>query len=310
MSNALPLKYRPKEFDEVYGNDAAIKSVQSMLDRDLQDIPKAWLFTGESGCGKTTMVRIISKYLKCADMDYHEYNAANTNGVDTIREISMTAKLSPMGGSVKIVLLDECHMLTAQAQQACLKMLEDAPKKTFFFLATTNPEKMLPAVKTRCTTVNLKTLPSNVAYTLVNDIAKKEGVSDMSPEVLKAISKACGGSAREALKILDQVIDIEDDQSALDMIEKTISCENSTLDLCRALMDNAPWVTIAKIIDKIDMDPEAARRNVMGYFTRVLLGRGDKRSAMILECFAEKSYFDSGKSGLVLSCYAVFAESN
>jgi len=307
MSESLPLKYRPKAFKDVYGNDAAIKSVESLITRDLEGIPKSWLFTGVSGCGKTTMVRIISKMLKCSETDYHEYNAANTNGVDTIREISSTARLSPMDGPVKIILLDECHMLTGPAQQACLKMLEDAPRKTFFFLATTNPEKMITAVKTRCTTVNLKALPSTTAYKLVESIAKKEGV-ELPAEIIKAISKACGGSAREALKILDQVIDIEDDQIALDMIEKTITSDNAVVELCRALMDNQPWTAIVKILSGLETDPEAARRAVMGYFTNVLLSKGDRRSAMILECFSEKSYFDSGKAGLVLSCYTVHTE--
>ena len=309
MSDSLPLKYRPKTFKDVYGNDTAIQSVESILARDLNSVPKAWLFTGVSGCGKTTMVRIISKMLKCSDTDYHEYNAANTNGVDTIREISSTAKLNPMNGPVKIILLDESHMLTGPAQQACLKMLEDAPKKTFFFLATTNPEKMIAAVKTRCTTVNLKALSSQTAFKLVKSIAEKEEV-DLPDTIIKSISKACGGSAREALKILDQVIDIVDDKVALDMIEKTVTSENSVIELCRALMAKQPWPAIVKIIKDLDTDPEGARRAILGYFTNVLLDKGDRHSAMILECFAEKSYYDSGKAGLVLSCYTVYVENS
>jgi len=306
MSNSLPLKYRPEYFDEVYGNDAAIKSVESMLDRDFKNIPKSWLFTGASGCGKTTMVRIIARILECADTDYHEYNAANTNGVDTIREINATSRLSPMGGKVKVILLDESHMISSAAQNAMLKMLEDSPKYTFFFLATTNPEKMIPAIKTRCVAVNMKSLPSNTAYSLVKDIAEAEKVA-VPNSVLKAISMACGGSAREAVKLLDQVIDIEKEEDALDMIEKTISCETSVRDLCMAMMEEKPWKILSKIITDLDSDPEAARRSIQGWFSKVLLDKGDMRSAMILESFSE-NYFDSGKAGLILSCFSVFTE--
>jgi DNA polymerase III gamma/tau subunit len=213
-----------------------------------------------------------------------------------------------MSGPVKVILLDEIHSATTQAMQAMLKMLEDAPKKTFFFLATTNPEKLLAAVKTRCTTINMKSLPSNVAYALVKDISEKENV-DMPPSILKAISKACGGSAREAVKLLDQVIDVESEEDAIDLIEKTISCDTSTRELCQALMQNQPWKVLSGILKNIDSDAESARRSILGYFTKVLLDKGDIASAMILEMFAE-NYYDSGKSGLVLSCYSVYQELN
>lgn len=308
MTEALPLKYRPLHFEEVYGNDSTLKSVESMINREFSQIPKSWLFSGESGTGKTTMIRLIRKHLRCSDTDYHEYNAANTNGVDTIREIGVTSRLSPMNGPVKVILLDECHMITVQGQQAMLKMLEDAPKKTFFFLATTNPEKMLPAIKTRCTAIHMKSLPSNTAYALVRDVSAEEKV-DVPDSVLKSISKACGGSAREALKILDMVIDIEKEDDALDMIEKSISSESSVKDLCQALMGNVPWKSIAVILNKLDTDPEAARRSIINWFNKVLLDKGDTHTAMILEIFCEKNFFDSGKGGLTLACYAVFSES-
>ena len=137
----LPIKYRPQYFDEVAGNKDAVAQCEAILKRSLATIPRSWLFTGPSGTGKTTLARILRYELDCSDADFHEFNTSNTRGIDTIREITSKARLSPMDGKIQVYLLDECHQLTKDAQNALLKALEDTPKHTFFMLCTTNPEK-------------------------------------------------------------------------------------------------------------------------------------------------------------------------
>jgi len=106
-SEALHFKWRPKTLEELAGNKESVAMVQGIMDREFESIPRTWLFLGESGTGKTTIARIIKTMLGCSDADFHEFNSANTRGIDTIREIANTSRLSAMKGTVKVYLLDE-----------------------------------------------------------------------------------------------------------------------------------------------------------------------------------------------------------
>ncbi len=303
MSEPLHILYRPKTLEDVAGNKSAVATVASLLQRDVKDIPHAWLFSGPSGCGKTTIARIAANMLGCADMDFYEYNSASMRGIDTVRDLEQKCKLSPMGGKVKVYLLDEFHNTTSVAQDAILKVLEDAPPNVFFFLATTNPEKLKKAVRTRCTDIAVKQLNSKDVGKLIRGIVETEEV-DVPASILTKIAKSCDGSPREAVKMLDAIIDIEDEESALEAIDNVYASESNVIDLCRALMSAEKWNKISKHLDAIEAEPETVRRAVLGYFTKVLLSKGDVRVAEILEQF-EDNYYDSGKAGLVLSCFAV-----
>lgn len=305
---SLPLKYRPDYFDEVAGNAHAIEQVESILKRKIEDIPKSWLFSGSSGTGKTTMVRIIRKELEISDEDFHEYNSSNTRGIDTIRDIGAHARMSPMNGQCKMFLLDECHQLTKDAMNALLKVLEDTPINTFFMLATTNPEKLLKAIKTRCTTITMKDLTRVEVANLCTSIADKEGI-DLSKKVASAIGNVADGSAREALKILDQIIDIEDEEKALEAIEKTLGDESEVIALCRELLSNPRWKNIAALLSTLDQDPEAARRQILSYFNSILMKQDSLQSAIIIEQFLNP-FYESGKAGLTLACYTAVNELN
>jgi len=303
MSQALHLKHRPQEFDQMAGNETSIEMLCSVLDRDYEKIPRSLLFTGESGTGKTTIVRIVKEELACSDADFHLFNTSNTRGIDTIREMQKLSRLAPMDGDLKIFFLEECHQLTKPAQDAMLLMLEDAPPNTFFFLATTNPEKLKKAVKTRCTTIKLKTLSYKVITDYLRTITEAEGIEDYPKKILTAIAKASQGSCREAVKILDQVIDIEDDETALEAVESSLGSESDIAELCKALLNGSKWKVIAEILKTLDMEPESARLVILKWFNKVLLDKGEQRVAEMMELF-EKNYYDSGKAGLTNSCYA------
>ena len=302
MSEPLHILYRPQELDEIAGNKGAVAAIESLLERDIKDIPHSWLFSGSSGCGKTTLARIVADKLGCSDMDFYEYNSSSMRGIDTIRDIEQKCRLAPMAGKVKVYLLDEIHMLTPAAQEASLKILEDAPRNVFFFLATTNPEKLKKAMRTRCTDVVVKALNSRETISLLKEIVEAEE-KEVDKEVLGKIAMSCDGSPREAVKMLDMIIDIPEKDMAMEVIENTHVAEATVIELCRALLKKEQWKNIAKILGTIEAEPEQTRRAVLTYFTKVLLGNGELRSAEILEQF-ESNYYDSGFSGLVLSCFA------
>lgn len=302
MSEPLQILYRPQELDEIAGNKGAIAAIETILERDLKDIPHTWLFSGNAGCGKTTMARIVADKLGCSAMDFQEFNAGSMRGVDTIRDVEQKCKLAPMDGDVKVYLFDEAHSWTKAAKDASLKMLEDAPKNVFFFLATTNPEVLGKAIRTRCTDIAVKSLNSREIMSLIKEIAEAENKT-VDIEIIKKISMSCDGSPREAVKMLDMVIDVKEKDLALEVIENTYASEASGIELFRAILKKEGWKNIAKIIEKLEAEPEQTRKGALTYFSKVLLSGGDVRTAEILEQF-EDNYYDSGKAGLILSCFA------
>ena len=303
MSEALPLRYRPKTFDEFVGNESSINAIKSMIERDLEDIPSSWLITGDSGCGKTTIARILKNELQCNDLCFSEYNSSNTRGIDTIRKVQEYSRMAPMVGESKVFLFDECHMLTKEAQNAMLKMLEDSPKNTFYILATTNPEKLIKPIHSRCVKVAVTPLSSKLLLPYLRDISDEEGV-DISSDILSMICKASGGVPRDAVKMLDAVLDLEDEVNMKAVITSSILDEVGIFDFCKLLLDEkTKWKEISDSIRTLTQDPETIRRSIIGILSGFLLNDGSTRTAAVLECFME-NYFDSGKAGLVYSCFA------
>jgi DNA polymerase III subunit gamma/tau len=302
IDTPLHLKYRPQSFDEVIGNKGTVESLKSILARK-KGRPHSLLFSGPAGCGKTTLARIIKNELGCSDRDFHELNAANTRGIDTIREVGVNCQYSPSIGSCKIYLLDEAHKLTVDAQNGMLKPLEDTPLHVYFILCTTEPEKLIEAVRQRCTKFKVATQRRADITKLLNFVLESEGVEDFPVEAVKEIAKVAGGSPRNALVILDSVIDIEDPQVVMSSIIDFVVKQSSVKDLCEALLANKKWSEISKILSTIDSEPENVRYAVLGWMNTVLLKSGDVRAAEIIVNFMEPMMYTK-KAGLTYACFA------
>lgn len=291
--------HRPKDLSSLLGNEAIKQSLGTFGPN--KPWPHAILLTGGSGCGKTTIARIIKSMLGCSDKDYAELNAANTRGIDTIREIGSNAVYAPMNGKVKVYLMDECHAVTGAASEALLKLLEDSPKHCYFILCTTNPEKLITTIKTRCSAYQVESLKKRDIVSLCRRTLEAEGADATTP-VLTAIAKVCDGSARKALVLLESIIGVPSEEDQIRIINASMADESSVKDLIDALIAKVKWPEIAKIIKGIDAEPEAVRRQILGYLNAVLLNNGDGNIALLMTCF-EKNYYDLGKSGLTMSCF-------
>jgi DNA polymerase III gamma/tau subunit len=300
MSVSLSTKYRPRLLKDFLGNENIVKALRTMMERE--EIPHTLLFTGPSGCGKTTLARIVAARLKCSQYDFTENNAADFRGIDSVRDILRQMTLSPMSGPCRVWLLDECHQLSKDAQHALLKALEDTPKHVYFLLATTDPEKLLPTIKTRCVTFDVKPLNDNLMDALLKSVLQKEGVDNVPQEALDQIVQDSLGSARMALSVLDGIINMEP-EDMLEAAKQTTAQQNAAIDLCRALIGKRPWREIAKIIQGLDQDPESVRRAVLGYAQAVLLKSGQPQAWVVLDSF-KQDFFTTGKAGLTLSAYA------
>lgn len=303
MSTGLELyrKHRPTTFKDVVGQADAVRMLVELGKKGA--IPHCLLFTGPSGCGKTTLARILKDKLKCSNFDFTEINAAESRGIDMVRDIARTVNTLPLQGSSRIWLIDECHALTNDAQNAFLKYLEDVPSHAYFFLATTNPNKLLKTIITRSTEVRCKEIKATDLAGLAVTVAEREGVT-LDAAVAEKIGTVAEGSARKAIVLLQSVINLASAEQQMAAIEANDTHAQS-IEICRALASTSTTRTqMRKILATCDDDAEGIRRLVLGYFTSVYLKSGDQRAIDVLTEFRD-NWYDCGRAGLILSCDAL-----
>jgi DNA polymerase III subunit gamma/tau len=217
-------KYRPQCFADVVGQEHVTTTLSNAIAQNR--IAHAYLFCGPRGTGKTTIARIFAKCLNATDgpkaeidendprakeitegrsLDVLEIDGASNRGIDEIRELRETAKYAPASSRFKIYIIDEVHMLTKEAFNALLKTLEEPPAHVKFMFATTEPEKVLPTILSRCQRFDLRRIPEALIVKHLGEIAKKEGVQ-IEPAALQAIARGAEGGMRDAESALDQLI--------------------------------------------------------------------------------------------------------
>lgn len=293
--------YRPTTLERVRGQDAAVRTIKSMIANS--SIPHAILFTGPSGCGKTTLGRILKDVLECSDVDYTEVNGADDNGVDMVRGIRDKMRGAPINGRCRIWMIDECHMLSKPAQNTILKALEDTPPHVYFILATTDPVKLLDTIITRSTVIPLRALADQTIKDIVGYAARKERI-ELSDDVMERIVLHCEGSARKALVFLHQVQGLpEEDQ--LEAIQPS-KMAAAAFSLYREMCNPKPqWAPVAKVLRELEEDPESVRRMILACARTSLLKEGGKfsaRSYLMIDTFRD-NLFNTGAAGLAAMCY-------
>ncbi len=218
-------KYRPVNLDELIGQEfISITLKQALLS---QKIAPAYLFNGPRGTGKTSSARIFAKSLNCLSssqptanpcgqcelckqiaegnaLDIIEIDAASNTGVENIREIIDRARFAPTQARWKVYVIDECHMLSTAASNALLKTIEEPPARVVFILATTNPERVLNTIQSRCQKFDFKRISSNTIFHHLSEIANKESIK-FEDQALKLIAKRSNGGMRDAQSLLDQL---------------------------------------------------------------------------------------------------------
>lgn len=292
---SLHLDYRPQNLDEIIGNEDTILKLEKQLKNP--DGPHVFLLSGTRGCGKTTLARIATQMIDCNELDIVEIDVANNRGKDDATKLMEGIRYMPMYGSSKAYILDEVHMGTPAYFNALLKTLEDTPEHVYFFLCTTDPQKVLATVKSRCSQYEVNPLTQKEIIQLLEWVCENEE-KELDKSELKKISEVCEGIPREALIILDQVIDLEPDQR-LKAIEISKEKERELRDLCQALLDGKSWKVVASILKGLKAEPEKIRHGVLGYMNSVLLN-GNESAAIIMEEFRTPCYT---RAELTLSAY-------
>ncbi len=305
MSKVLYLKYRPQTLDEIVGNSSVVNILKSQLSGDSsQPLPRAMLFHGPTGCGKTTLARIVANELGVGESDLKEIDSADFRGIDTIRDIRKQSMYAPLGGKYRVWILDECHKLTNDAQNALLKALEDTPDHVYYMLCTTDPDHLIKTIRGRCAPYQVEPLDDREMKTLLMRVVRAEEES-LSRELYEQIAQDSLGHPRNALQILSQVLAVPEEER-MNVARQTAETQSKTIELCRALIQGKGWNTISGILNGLKGEnPEGIRRAVLGYCQAILLGnRPDPNAAAIMEEFMHP-FYDSGFPELVFACYSV-----
>jgi DNA polymerase-3 subunit gamma/tau len=240
----LALKYRPKKFEQIIGQDAIVKTLTNALDKNR--LAHAYLFSGLRGSGKTTTARIFAKALQCdkgptstpceecencllanenRHMDIIEMDAASNRKIEDIRELIEHTKYKPTIGKYKIFIIDEVHMLTNEAFNALLKTLEEPPQYVKFIMATTDPLKLPSTILSRVQHFRFNKIPEKTIENYLEKVLTNENV-EFQPEALRLIVKSAKGSVRDSLTLLDQAIAYSDGRIDLDKTVEMLGVVN------------------------------------------------------------------------------------
>lgn len=227
MTKALYRKYRPLKLADVVGQDDTIRQLQTQLTN--QKISHGYLFVGARGCGKTSVARIFAHEINHFDyqlednyVDIIEIDAAVFTMVENIRELRDKAMLAPTTGKYKVYIIDEIHMLSKNAFNALLKILEEPPEHIVFIFATTNPEKIPATILSRVQIFHFKLADKSIMQPFLENICQKEGIN-IEKDALSLLIEQGDGSFRDSLSILDQLSNLHPDKSTLITTEEVSS---------------------------------------------------------------------------------------
>ncbi len=328
-------KYRPQRFADVVGQEHVTQTLANAIEQ--KRIAHAYLFCGPRGTGKTTIARIFAKCLNCTDgpkvdfddKDFHaqeitegrsldvlEIDGASNNGVEQVRELRETCKYAPANSQFKIYIIDEVHMLSTAAFNALLKTLEEPPAHVKFMFATTDPEKVLPTILSRCQRFDLRRIPAALITKHLTEIAKKEKVK-IDPPALYAIARGADGGMRDAESTLDQLIsfcgDKIEEADVLSMFG--LAAESQILNLSKAILGADIQTALAQLNQLAQGGKDFGRllSDLLGHFRNLLIfqiSRGDLNLLEVSESEAAtlKEQSAAANSDALMRILDTFAE--
>lgn len=270
---ALYRKYRPVDFNSVYGQEEVVTVIKNAIVSG--KVSHAYLFCGPRGTGKTTIAKIIARLVNCENLvdgnpcgkcynclnylnsnDIVEIDAASNNGVDEIRELRDKINLVPSNSKYKVYIIDEVHMLTTQAFNALLKTLEEPPSHVIFILATTEPHKIPLTIASRCQKFRFSKIDDKKIVERLREISNLEGIT-IDDDALYEIARLSDGGMRDAINFLDQLVAYSNDNITIDDVYKvngSVSYEE-----LYTLLDNIKNNNKVKLIEFVDYLDESGK---------------------------------------------------
>ena len=293
-------KYRPQTFAALVGQDAITTTLTNAI--RTEKIAPAYLFTGPRGTGKTSSARILSKSLNClksnkptaepcgvcevckgivngSALDVIEIDAASNTGVDNIREIIERAQFAPVQCRYKVYVIDECHMLSVAAFNSLLKTLEEPPLRVVFVLATTDPQRVLPTIISRCQRFDFRRIAIEAMVAHLSMIASIENIS-ISPEAVQLVAQVSQGGLRDAESLLDQLSLLSGQVTVERVWDLVGSCsEPDLMALLQAIAQNHPEAVLdcARNVMDRGREPLTVLQNLAGFYRDLLIAKTSPR---------------------------------
>jgi len=291
---------RPKRLEDVFGNEMTIQAIKAYLDKPASERSRTLLLYGPTGCGKTTLARIIAEEVGCDSFELEEIDAANTRGIDTVRDVANRASIEPYGDA-KVFIFDESHQLTAAAQQALLKITEDCPEHCYFIFCTTDKNRLIETIRNRSTAFEVSPLGEREVAKLVTSVCSKKGF-DVQEEVIGAIAYASEGSPRRAIVLLDMVKDIKDEETIVDLLSRGTDADETVWDLCDVMLADPrvrkkKWTYAYEMFMGLAEDSESIRKAILSTLMKRLArcDEGDVEIALdisyLIKIFSPSTYY-------------------
>ena len=302
---AFSLKWRPQTFNEVVGQEHVITTLKNAILKGR--LGHAYIFTGPRGVGKTSVARIFAKALNCKDgptinpcqkcptclevtrgqsLDVIEIDGASNRGIDEVRVLRENVKFAPVAGKYKVYIVDEVHMLTAEAFNALLKTLEEPPEFVKFIFATTHPNKVIPTILSRCQRFDFGRIPLLKITAQLEKITEGEKI-DIQKEVFFAIARASDGSLRDAESILDQLISYSPGKiSSEDVFAMLgIVLEESLFEITEKIMQKDALATV-RMLDEIihqGKEPALFLHSLIEHFRNIMIAKVTKEKTNLID---------------------------
>lgn len=298
----LHIKYRPTELDEVVGQGHCVPALKGLLDGSSH----AFIFTGASGVGKTTLARIMARKLGAEAFDaIVEIDAATHGGVEAMREIVDMASHRPMLGSARAFIVDEAHAMSKAAWQSLLKAVEEPLDSTYWFFCTTETGKIPRTIVTRCASFELRLIRTDDIFDKLVAVDEAEGLK-VSDAILDVVAQSAMGSMRAALVGLSAVKGITDPKAAAEALRFAVAGDD-TIDFVRYLLSgNLQWEATINRLERLgDFQPDALRVTIANYMSAVVSKTKDPQHAVgmmnVIEAFSTPYDPATARAGFMLS---------